>query len=146
MAENFSDALSEDHRRCDQLLALVERATGTGDWGAVQREAEGFRAAMEHHFRFEEELLFPELEDRLPMASGPTGVMRGEHAQMRRMLEELAAAVAAHSADDCLGILETLHLVTQQHNAKEEGILYPMADRALGGETDGMLAQFETNP
>lgn len=142
MTDPISAALTEDHHRCDRLLALVERATGDGDWAAVGREAAQFRDAMESHFRFEEEVLFPSLEGRLPMAAGPTGVMRMEHAQMRRMLEELAAAVASRSADDCLGILETLHLVIQQHNAKEEGILYPMADRALSPEAPGLLAQW----
>ena len=142
MTELFSAAMTEDHRRCDRLLALVEGAAEGGDWGAVEHEAGRFRDAVEHHFRFEEEVLFPALEGRLPMAAGPTGVMRMEHAQMRRMLEELAAAVTACSADDCLGILETLHLVTQQHNTKEEGILYPMADRALAPEAPGLLAQF----
>lgn len=145
MTEAFNDTLTQDHRRCDRLLALVERTTQGGDWAAIGQETELFRDAMERHFRFEEEVLFPALEDRLPMAAGPAGVMRMEHAQMRQMLEELAAAVMARSADDCLGILETLHLVTQQHNAKEEGILYPMADRALAPEATGLLAQLSGN-
>jgi len=141
MTEAFNDTLAQDHRRCDRLLALVERTTQGGDWATIGKETALFRDAVERHFRFEEEVLFPALEDRLPMAAGPTGVMRMEHAQMREMLEELAGAVAACSADDCLGILETLHLVTQQHNAKEEGILYPMADRALATEAAGLLAK-----
>lgn len=146
MTELFSTVMTDDHRRCDRLLALVEGAAAGADWAAVGREAEQFRDAMERHFRFEEESLFPVLEARMPMAAGPTGVMRMEHAQMRRMLQELATAVAGHSADDCLGILETLHLVTQQHNAKEEGILYAMADGVLGPDADGLLAQFHAHP
>ena len=142
MNEPISAALIEDHRRCDRLLARVESATGDDDWVGVERESGEFRDAMEHHFRFEEEVLFPALEGRLPMAAGPTGVMRMEHAQMRRMLGELAAAVSARSSEDCVGILETLHLVTQQHNTKEEGVLYPMADHALVPEAAGLLAQF----
>ncbi len=143
MVDTLSVTLTDDHRRCDRLLAGLERATDEGDWERVQHETSEFRAAMEHHFRFEEEVLFPPLEGRMPMASGPTGVMRAEHAQMRRMLDELGAAVADRSMDDCLGVLETLHLVTQQHNAKEEGILYPMADGAFASEAVGLLARFE---
>jgi hemerythrin-like domain-containing protein len=141
MTTPFSAALTDDHHRCDRLLALVERAMDGKDWGAVGHEAAQFREATESHFVFEEEVLFPVMEARLPMAAGPTKVMRMEHAQMRRMLEELSAAVMARSVDDCLGILETLHLVAQQHNAKEEAILYPMADRTLAGEAEGLLAQ-----
>jgi hemerythrin-like domain-containing protein len=143
MTESFAATLTADHRHCDRLLAIVEAAVGGGDWATVHREAGVFGDAMEHHFHYEEAVLFPALEDRSPMAAGPTGVMRMEHAQMRRLLGELAAAVAGHSADDCLGVLETLHLITQQHNVKEEGILYPMADRALAPEAGGLLAQFD---
>ena len=142
MSERLSAALTDDHRRCDRLLASLERVADGGDWDLVEREAGVFRDAMEHHFRFEEDLLFPELEDRLPMAAGPTGVMRTEHRQMRHMLEELAAAVSGRSARDALGVLETLHLVIQQHNAKEEGILYPLADRALTAQAAALLAQW----
>jgi hemerythrin-like domain-containing protein len=142
MTESFSHPLTDDHRRCDRLLALVESAAGSGDWAAVDPEARTFIAAVEHHFQFEEQVLFPALEGRSPMASGPTGVMRMEHTQMRRLLSDLADAVAGRAAEDCQGILETLHLIAQQHNAKEEGILYPMADRALAAEAAGLLAQF----
>jgi len=146
MTERFSVAMTDDHHRCDRLLASVEGAAQGGDWAAVGREAEVFRAALERHLQFEEEVLFPALEGRLPMAAGPTGVMRLEHEQMRGMLEELAASVAACTADDCVGILETLHLVIQQHNAKEEGVLYPLADRVLAPEAAGLLAQWGGKP
>jgi hemerythrin-like domain-containing protein len=146
MTDTYSAVLTDDHRRCDRLLALVERAASAGDWAELVREAGQFRDAMERHFRFEEDVLFPPLEARLPIAAGPAGVMRSEHAQMRRMLDELTAAATGRAADDCLGILETLHLVTQQHNAKEEGILYPMADRTLAPETEGLLARLAANP
>jgi hemerythrin-like domain-containing protein len=146
MSDPISAALTADHRRCDRLLACVEQAADGGDWASVGAEAASFREAMERHFRYEEEVLFPALEARAPMATGPTGVMRMEHAQMRHMLADLSAAVAGHSTDDCLGVLETLHLITQQHNAKEEGILYRMADDALAGEASGLLAGFAPAP
>jgi len=142
MTDPLATTLTDDHRRCDHLLAAVERAAGGGDWGAAARETQSFCSAMGHHFAFEEEELFPALVDRWPMASGPAGVMRMEHAQMRRMLEELTSAVSARSGPDALGILETLHLVIQQHNMKEEGILYPMADRVLAEETSALLARW----
>ncbi len=146
MTAAYSAALTEDHRRCDRLLALVERAADGGDWGEVGREATELRGAIEGHFRFEEDVLFPALEAQVPMAAGPAGVMRMEHAQMRQLIEELATAVAERSTGDCQGILETLHLITQQHNAKEEGILYPIADSALAPEAAGLLAQLRTHP
>jgi iron-sulfur cluster repair protein YtfE (RIC family) len=126
MPESIAETLTADHRHCDRLLALAESAAGTGNWDMATAEARGFERAMEHHFRFEEETLFPSLEAAAPMATGPTGVMRMEHRQMRQML----------------GLLDTLHLAIQQHNAKEEAILYPLADRSLASDAQDLLADF----
>ena len=67
--------------------------------------------------------------------------MRGEHAQARRLLEDLSAAVAIGSRSETLGLVETLLMLLQQHNAKEEGILYPMADAVLGSSGDELAAR-----
>ena len=50
---------------------------------------------------------------------------------MRDLLNNLAAVIAADRRDDYLGISETLLLYMQQHNLKEENVLYPMSDQAL---------------
>ena len=142
MSESIAATLTADHRRCDRLLALVETATGGDDWDLITAEAKGFERAMEHHLRFEEEMLFPSLEAAAPMAKGPTEVMRLEHRQMRQLLQDLLAATQARDNDDCLGLLDTLHLAIQQHNAKEEAILYPLADRSLGDQGPGLVAGF----
>lgn len=141
MPESILATLTADHRRCDRLLALVETDAGRGDWDRIGAEALDFERAMEGHFRFEEETLFPSLEARVPMAAGPTGVMRLEHRQLRALMTDLLAAVQARDGDECLGILETLHLATQQHNAKEEGILYPLADQTLATQAPELLGR-----
>ncbi len=138
MGTTISRYLVDDHRYCDRLLAACEAAIAAGDAGAAATAA--LTEAIERHLRREEEVLFPELETSNPGASGPTGVMRMEHRQMRRLLADLAEAVDARDPESALGTLETLHLIVQQHNAKEEAILYPMADLALPGDrlTDRM--------
>jgi iron-sulfur cluster repair protein YtfE (RIC family) len=142
MLESIAETLTADHRRCDRLLGLAEAATSVADWELVACETQGFARSLERHLRFEEETLFPALEAAEPMAAGPTGVMRMEHRQIRQTLGDLLAASEARDEDNCLGLFETLHLVIQQHNAKEEAILYPMADRALAAEARGLLASF----
>jgi iron-sulfur cluster repair protein YtfE (RIC family) len=141
MSQTIASTLTEDHRRCDRLLAEVEGATARGDWATAQAESLELLQAMEGHFRFEEEVLFPPLESSEPMARGPTGVMRSEHRQIRVLLGELAQAAQANDRADTLGLLETLHYSVQQHNAKEEGILYPLADRQLGDSAGALLAR-----
>jgi DUF438 domain-containing protein len=71
------------------------------------------------------------------MTSGPTEVMRGEHRQMRDLLAQMRASLANRDSDDFGGNAETLLIMMQQHNMKEENILYPMCDNALGGSDVG---------
>lgn len=96
---------------------------------------------MERHFSFEEDTLFPPLESATAMAMGPTGVMRMEHRQIRALLGDLLRATEDRDASECLGLLEGLHMIIQQHNAKEEAILYPMADQALAAEAPELVTR-----
>lgn len=140
MRQALLRALTDDHRRCDGLLAAAETATMGKDWDVIIRDIECVREAVERHFQFEEQVLFPQLEARVPMAGGPAGIMRMEHQQIRRLITELANAAQMHDKGACVGTFDTLHMMTQQHNAKEEAILYPMADDVLEGEAEAMAA------
>jgi hemerythrin-like domain-containing protein len=73
------------------------------------------------------------------MSGGPTQVMRMEHEQMRALIADMAAAAAAGNAAAYLGASETLNMLMQQHNLKEENMLYPMSDRALAEEREAIL-------
>ena len=141
MSEEISRYLADDHRRCDHLLASCESEIAARSWQAADETAIAFRDALLHHFALEEEVLFPALEQANPAAGGPTGVMRMEHRQIRHLLDDLAEAVRARDSDTCLGDLETLHMLSQQHNAKEEGILYPLADRSFEGGTETLMVR-----
>ena len=57
--------------------------------------------------------------------------MRSEHAQMRELFDELRDAIGRHDASALADAADTLLLVMQQHNVKEENVLYPMADRTV---------------
>ena len=77
---------------------------------------------------------------------GPTQVMRMEHEQMRGVLAQMAAAVERGDFDELVDQGDTLNVLIQQHNMKEEGMLYPMAERALDAawpELRARVAAFE---
>jgi iron-sulfur cluster repair protein YtfE (RIC family) len=145
MSETISRHLADDHHRCDRLLAACEATVAKADWNAAEDTTTAFQEALLHHFTLEEEVLFPELELVNPGAGGPTRVMRMEHQQMRQLLDELTAAVRTRDRDTCLGDLETLHMLNQQHNAKEEGILYPLADRALQDNAESLMQRLRAS-
>ncbi len=120
---------------------MPESAAADNDWSRAHSNYDAFREAILHHFRMEEELLFPRFEQQTGMTMGPTQVMRSEHAQMRELFEEMEGAVVAQQQDRFLGLCETLLMLMQQHNAKEEQMLYPMTDQALGNAAAGELLE-----
>lgn len=139
----LSRYLTDDHVACDDLFAEAENAVAGADWTGGRNGFDAFRLATLRHFEREEAVLFPAFEAATGMAGGPTMVMRSEHEQMRVVLDAMAQAVAQHDATAYLGHSETLLMLLRQHNLKEEQILYPMAERALAGEMDGLLAKMQ---
>ena len=137
--ETIRDCLSSDHRACDAAFAATEQAVAAGKWDAARAAFETLREAMLAHLAAEEEILFPAFEARTGMSMGPTRVMRGEHAQMRELLEAAGEALVAQDAEDYAGNAETLLILTQQHNMKEENMLYPMCDQHLNDRMDSLL-------
>jgi hemerythrin-like domain-containing protein len=131
--DTSSAYFTDDHRRCDDAWAEIEGFVVSKDLTAANQAWERFSAMMRRHLAMEEEVLFPALEDAMGMhGGGPTHVMRLEHAQMRGLLDQMGQCAAAGQFDQLLDHGDTLLMIIQQHNAKEEGILYRMADRALG--------------
>ena len=137
--ETIRELLTDDHRQCDDLFAVVEQDVAAGDWEKADAAFARFCAAMLNHFDLEEGTLFPEFEAQTGMTMGPTQVMRSEHRQMRELLAAAEVSLGARDADDYSGYAETLLIMAQQHNMKEENILYPMCDMRLGGERDTLV-------
>lgn len=132
----ISATMAQHHRHCDEEFAAAEEAVRRRDWSAAQGAFAAFGGDLETHLGAEESVLFPAFERSTGMAGGPTQVMRHEHRQMRGLLEQMRQALAGRDADGFAGAAETLLILMQQHNMKEENILYPMCDQALGSDAD----------
>lgn len=93
-----------------------------------------FNARLERHIRWEEEVLFPEVEKGSPMlAQGPGRVMRMEHEEIRRLKAAVGerlhrATIAPEDLRACDADLTALFEVLSGHNGKEESVYYPMSD------------------
>lgn len=135
----ISEFMSNDHRGCDNLFATAEEYVAKEKWESATEQFEAFRKEMERHLTMEEQNLFPAFEAKTGMTGGPTQVMRSEHQQMRQVIGDMAQSLAAKDADGYLGLSETLMVLMQQHNMKEEQILYRMMDQAFGGEAKTVL-------
>lgn len=135
----ISDFMTNHHRECDNLFAVAEESAAKGKWEKVQDEFNVYRTAIEHHLTMEENVLFPAFDAKTGMEMGPTYVMRQEHQQMRKLVDDLAQMVAAKDAEGYLGVSETLMVLTQQHNMKEEQMLYNMMDQTFEAEGGALL-------
>lgn len=131
-----TEVLHHHHKHCDELFANAEAAALKGDWATGKAGFAGFRDELLAHFATEEQVLFPAFEAATGMSGGPTQMMRFEHSQMRELLEQMQAALDQQGRDAFAGAAETLLMLMQQHNMKEENILYPMCDRTLADGVD----------
>jgi hemerythrin-like domain-containing protein len=129
---SISEFMTFKHRECDQLFSEAENAVVSTNWEEAKVKWQVFKADLEDHLNMEENVLFPQFEEATGMTQGPTMVMRMEHQQMRSICSKLEDALLASDKDTFLGLSESLMIFIQQQNMKEEQMLYPMADRALG--------------
>lgn len=140
---NIRTLMTDDHRHCDDLFAEAEQALARNDAKAALAAFVHFRDAVQAHFASEEQTLFPTFEARTGIRMGPTQVMRMEHEQMRALLDEAGSALSAGDLESYLGHAETLLIMMQQHNMKEENVLYPMCDEHLSAELPELLDRLE---
>jgi hemerythrin-like domain-containing protein/uncharacterized protein (DUF2249 family) len=128
--EEFLDAVKFCGQSYETLFTTEEGHRAS----AVDRLSH-FIVGLRRHIRMEEDRLFPLFEDRsrIPAGSGPTAVMRAEHQQIEGILSTLEKLLAG---GDCAAVIQAIEgqpvhpsVLLHSHDAKEESVLYPMADR-----------------
>ncbi len=127
----ISHYMTNEHRECDTLFSKAEASVASKNWEAVDPEFLAFANETLLHFKKEEEELFPTFEAKTGSTEGPTQVMRFEHEQVRGLIGKMAEAVENKDRDAYLSLAESMMILLQQHNMKEEQMLYAMADRVF---------------
>ncbi len=143
ISESIKHFMETDHSRCDQLYADGEAAILDDQKQLGKESIEAFVLNMGRHFEMEEKIFFPAFEERTGMTHGPTQVMRMEHQQMRNILAQIKNALTADDSETVLSAGETLLILMQQHNMKEEGMLYPMADVQIADISEALLKKMQ---
>lgn len=134
----------QDHRDCDARWVDVEELLDADDIDSARPAWQKFQRGLRRHIAMEEEVLFPAFEAVSDMDSGgPTAVMRVEHQQMLGFLEQIEAAIQAGKVEQAIDTGDMLLMLIQQHCAKEEGVLYPMAENLLAGQWAELSARLE---
>ncbi|AXH09138.1 hemerythrin HHE cation-binding protein [Malaciobacter halophilus] len=143
MDETIKSFLTQDHRNCDEEFANLENVVASGDWQKAQEAFNEFENELQTHFDMEEKVLFPIFEQNTGMTCGPTQVMRMEHSQMSNVLSQMREDVAKQDKNHFFGLSESLMMLMQQHNMKEEQMLYAMADAHLEEQRSSIIKQMK---
>ena len=143
------DAVRLTLRILDEICRKIEKS---GKIDAIQHLDQllaFFRVFVDkcHHGK-EEELLFPALEDvGVSREGGPIGVMLHEHQQGREYVRAMKAALAQYTAGKRTAIGEFVKSakayinLLNQHIDKENGVLFPLAERHLSEPVQVKLRQ-----
>jgi len=148
-----TDELKKEHQGIELMLRIL---------GAISdKSARGEEISVQHlvdimefltvfvdkcHHGKEEEFLFPALEAAgIAREGGPVGVLLHEHAQGRKLVAKLKEAVSVLKTGDqsaAAAVQETgrkyIALLTD-HIAKENNVLFVMAEERLDGAEDERL-------
>jgi len=139
----IKEYLTSDHRKCDELFADMEHKASESLSDSKEFVQE-FVTQTERHFQLEERIMFAEFEQKTGMLQGPTQMMRHEHTQIRALMKDLIDAIDEDNKDKFFGTSETLMILMQQHNMKEEQMLYPMAQQHLSAESDRIVDMMDS--
>jgi len=120
--------MSRDHDRLDNIFEKFKELKKS-DMSNAATLFSDFKAGLQAHIAWEEDILFPIFERETGMRdAGPTAVMRMEHQHIKKFLEEIGEKVLMgelQGVDEAeIGLLGVLG----SHNQKEENILYPAID------------------
>lgn len=140
---NLKTFLITDHKTCDGDFANFENAVYDGNMDAAKANFEKMAKEFEEHFSMEEKVLFPSFESKSGMSCGPTEVMRREHEQMRFNIGMIKKALESNNKSQLLGLCESFNILVQQHNSKEEQILYTMCEQVLANENDEIISKMQ---
>lgn len=139
----IKEYLSADHKRCDELFASMEDAVASSI-DSSKEAFELFAGETERHFQMEERVMFLEFENKTGMTQGPTAMMRMEHTQMRNLINDMGKAIDDGNKDKFFSNSETLMILMQQHNMKEEQMLYTMAQQHLSADSDRIVDMMQS--
>ncbi|MBX9657741.1 MAG: hemerythrin domain-containing protein [Nitrospiraceae bacterium] len=129
----ISSMFDKDHERLDALFKSFQTLKRT-DFLKAKNAFLEFKAGLQRHVAWEEEVMFPLWEKKSGMTGGgPTIVMRNEHREIGDCLESLARKIQAQNPETDREEEILLDLL-DRHNMSEEEVLYPEMDHLISAE------------
>lgn len=143
----LADALTNEHHAIDAgIEAFMERSGDVegdvSEWAEPLLEA---MRALRRHIYLEEEIVFPRIR-RGPLMM-PVMVMLREHGEIWREMDALDAALVAPAqsgprAEELVVGCRRMLALLEQHNMKEEPVIYPHLDSDMDWAAQAQLREF----
>jgi len=153
-----TEILMQEHRVIERVLTALETGAQRLEQGGMVRAGffldaadfvKGFADGC-HHKKEEGVLFTAMIAGGLPGDNGPIGVMLAEHEQGRAFTRAMRAAAQRLESGDPAARGEIVRnargyvSLLRQHIAKEDGVLFPLADRVIPPPAqDQVAAGFE---
>ena len=131
--------LVHEHSLYEELLSQCQGAVEIEDWGTVNLVFHELVTHLKRHMALEEEVLYPAYEATPHAPQGPTTALREEHANIVRLIQDLAPVIKTRDSDNVLECLVHLENLMIKHHEKEEDIFLPMASHILNTSRDELL-------
>lgn len=142
--ESVGRYLAWDHDALAKILRDFLRMVEDEERERAEHTFDEYRARLLRHMRIEEEVLFPMFEAHIAAPTrGPTFVMRLEHLEIARLLEDLGEDLATWRPQRLLRNLDELDQVLAAHDVREEEILSPWIDRMAGSEVASLVSRLQ---
>lgn len=148
--------LKEEHppllKMLDNLFALCEKVEHNEEraesFAKLRSDVESFLAELEPHSEKEEGVLFPMMGAYIGHAGGPIAVMEYEHDQAKTFIgtflkntKELSEMPTEEEMEANSELIKRAYYTLVDHFAKEENVLFPMAENMLTDEEKNELAE-----
>ncbi|MDN5820986.1 MAG: hemerythrin domain-containing protein [Brachybacterium sp.] len=140
-ALSVAAAFTREHHQIDDGIEAFLADTAEHDPARRARPLLTAMEALRRHIYLEEEVVFPRLAPGPLMM--PLMVMRREHGELWERMDALAeileddSSAASGIADACTELLSLL----EDHNRKEEPIIYPHLDTDLTPEEQSLVRE-----
>ncbi|MDF0726284.1 hemerythrin domain-containing protein [Cytobacillus sp. S13-E01] len=132
------------------LSTTIEQAEAEVSWCDTIKELRGkvqaFIADLDPHSEREEGVLFPMMAKYIGKDAGPIAVMEYEHEQAKLNIAlflektvDVPSDLNKEDAKQYASYITNAYLILTDHFAKEENVLFPMAEKMLTDEEKDLL-------
>ncbi|HYQ72147.1 MAG TPA: hemerythrin domain-containing protein [Gammaproteobacteria bacterium] len=140
---NTDNWLVHEHSLYEELLSSCQEAADMDDWETADLAFRDLVTHLKRHMALEEEVLYPAYESDPRAPQGPTTALREEHANIVRLIQDMARIIKSRNSEHVLEGLAQLEFHMIKHHEKEEDIFLPMASHILNANRDELLRKLE---